>query len=165
VYAALARADVPLDPAYVRAMYRGTIRTVPAGEAYAVDRPDLLPLLADLPWLPCDVTYGAALADVLGVRPASSLDVAITSTPTATARLADLAPGAPDEGVDVHDPLLVNGVRVAWSLAGRVAAVDGTPYGIARLVAWRRRAWQTRHAVEAALRGEARDDEALLDPP
>ncbi len=164
IYAALARADVPLDPAQVRALVGGALAVVPAGEAYAVDRPDLLPVMGDRPWLPVDVTLGAALADVLGVPLASSLEARVTSTPVSTARLADLAPGAPDEGVDVHDPLLVNGVAVAWSLAGGTAAVDGTPRGIARLVAWRLGDWPSRYAVEAALRG-TRDDEALLDPP
>jgi hypothetical protein len=164
VYADLARAGVPLDPPNVRAVVDGALRTVPVGDAYAVDRPDLLPLMAGRPWLPVDVTLAAALADVLGVRLASSLDARVTSTPHATARLADLAPGAPDVGVDLHEPLTVDGVRVAWSLAGRTPALDGTPAGTARLVAWLENRWETRHAIEAALRGEARDDEALLDP-
>ncbi|MDQ1710749.1 MAG: hypothetical protein QOE45_199 [Frankiaceae bacterium] len=164
VYAALARTGVPLDPPRVRAVVDGALVTVATEDAYAVDRPDLLPLLAGRPWLPVDVTLGPALADVLGVRLASSLDVRVTSTPHATARLADLAPGAPDVGVDLHDPLLVNGIRVAWSLAGTTPALDGTPAGTARLVAWLRNRWETRHAVEAALRGDARDDETLLDP-
>jgi hypothetical protein len=164
LYAALARTGVALEPTHVRAMYRGTIQVVAVDDAYAVDRPDLLPLLADLPWLPCDVTLGAALADVLGVRLASALPARVTSTRASTARLAGLAPGAPDEGVDVHQELLVNDVRVAWSLAGTVAAVDGTPYGIARLVAWRTGDWRARHAIEARLRGETDDDETLLDP-
>jgi hypothetical protein len=67
-------------------------------------------------------------------------------------------------GVEVHVPLLVNDVPVAWSLAGDVAAVDGSPGGVARLVAWLRRDWPSRYAVEAMLRGDARDDERLLDP-
>jgi hypothetical protein len=160
VYADLARAGVPLDPPRVRALLDGALTTVPTDEAYAVDRPDLLPLLAGRPWLPVDVTLGAALADALGARLASSLDAAITSTPRATARLADLAPGAPDVGVDLHDPLTVNGVAVAWSLAGPTPTTDGTPAGTARLVAWLTNRWDARHSVEAALR----DDEALLDP-
>jgi hypothetical protein len=164
VYADLAGTGVPLDPPNVRAVVDGVLTTVPTDRAYAVDRPDLLPLMAGRPWLPVDVRLGAALADVLDARLGSSLDVRITSTPHATARLADLAPGAPDVGVDLHDPLTVNGVRVAWSLAGPTPALDGTPAGIARLVAWLGNRWETRHAVEARLLGDAPDDEALLDP-
>jgi hypothetical protein len=167
VYAALARTGVPLDPPRVRAVRDGSLTTVRTGEAYAVDRPDLLPLMAGRPWLPVDATLGRALADVLGVRPATSLDVRVTSTPHATARLRDLAngvPDVPDVGVDLHDPLLVDGIRVAWSLAGPTPALDGTVAGIARLVAWLGNRWEARHAVEAALRGDARDDESLLDP-
>jgi hypothetical protein len=163
LYAALARRGVPLDPPRVRAVVDGALVTVPTADAYAVDRPDLLPLLGDRPWLPVDVRLGEAVADVLGTRLATDLGARVTSEPHATARLADLVPGAPDTGVDLHDPLLVNGVPVAWSLAGRVPATDGSPRGLARLAAWLGGAWHTRHAVEAALRGD-RDDEALLDP-
>lgn len=157
VYRALAIRDVPLDPLNLPAMYRGAIQVVGENDAYAVDRPDLLPLLREVPWLPCDVTYGAALAHVLGVRRASALPARVTSTPVRT----DTVEG---ERVDVHDPLLVNDIPVAWSLAGPVAAVDGTPYGIARLLAWRAGNWQARHTIEAQLRGDADGDEALLDP-
>ena len=163
LYAALARADVPLDPTHVRAVRAGELVTVPVEEAYAVDRPDLLPLLADRPWLPVDVTLGRALADVLGVALASGLPATVTSAPRSTARLADLVPGAPDVGVDLHDPLLVDGVPVAWWVGGRTPATDGSPRGVARLAAWLTGAWHTRHAVEAVLRGDP-DDEALLDP-
>ncbi|HVF03519.1 MAG TPA: hypothetical protein VNA20_01645 [Frankiaceae bacterium] len=163
LYAAIARADVPLDPAQVRAVRDGSLVTVPVREAYAVDRPDLLPLLAGRAWLPVDVPLGAALADVLGVALASDIDARMTSTATATARLPDLVPGAPDVGVELHDPLLVNDVPVAW-WAGRPYATDGTPGGLARLVAWLTGAWPSRYAIEASLRGD-RDDEALLDPP
>lgn len=162
LYAALAQADVPLDPSQVRAVRDGALVTVPVAEAHAVDRPDLLPLLAGRAWLPVDVSLGAALADVLGVALASDLDARVTSTPAATARLADLVPGAPDAGVDLHDPLLVNDVPVAW-WAGRPYATDGTLGGLARLTAWVTGAWPSRYAIEASLRG-ARDDEALLDP-
>lgn len=166
LYAALARRDVPLDPRDVRAVRDGALVTVPTGAAYAVDRPDLLPLLRGLPWLPVDVALATAVADVLGCRLASELDVRITSTAASTARLADLAPGVdvPDESVDVHPGLAVDGVRVSWSLAGRVAAVDGSPAGVARLAAFRTGQFAARYAIEAALRG-SRDDEALLDPP
>ncbi len=163
LYAALARADVPVDPTHVRAVLDGSLVVVPVGEAYAVDRPDLLPLLRGLPWLPVDAALGARLADVLGVRLASDLPARVTSAPHATARLADLVPGAPDTGVDLHDPLTVNDVPVTWTLAGRTSATDGSPAGLARLTAWLSGAWPSRYAVEAALRGE-RDDESLLDP-
>jgi hypothetical protein len=156
LYAAVARRDVPLDVTQVRAVVDGSLVTVPVDEAYAVDRPDLLPLLAGLPWLPVDVSLATTLADVLGTRLASDLDVRLTSSPTATTRIEDT-------GVDVHDSLSVNGVRVAWSLAGRTPAVDGTPRGIARLTAWLQGSWPSRYAIEAGLTG-ARDDEALLDP-
>ena len=166
LYAALARRDVLLDPERVRAVVDGDLVTVPTRDAYAVDRPDLLPLLRGLPWLPVDVALARALADVLGCRLASDLPAEVTSTAASTARLADLAAGVPDvedEGVDVHPDLTVNGIRVAWSLAGRVAAIDGTPAGIARLVAYRKQLWASRHAIEAALRGQV-DEESLLDP-
>ena len=154
LYAALARADVPLDPTHVRAVRDGALVVVPAGEAYAVDRPDLLPLLAGLAWLPVDVTLGRALADVLGVRLASSLPARVTSSPRATERHDGI-------GYDVHDPLLVGDVPVGWWSSP--PATDGSPEGLARLVAWLTGAWHTRHAIEASLRG-TRDDESLLDP-
>jgi hypothetical protein len=157
LYAALARRGVRLDPTRVRAIRDGALVTVPVEEAYAIDRPDLLPLLAGRPWLPVDVTLARDLADVLGVRAASALDVTITSAPTGTTTV---------DGTDavVHDELSVDGVRVAWSLAGPVPAIDGTPAGIARLTAWLRGDWASRYAVEAALRGEPTGDERLLDP-
>jgi transposase len=154
LYAALARADVPLDPTRVRAVRDGEVVVVPVDEAYAVDRPDLLPLLAGRAWLPVDVTLGAALADVLGVRLASSLPARVTSTRTATERHDGI-------GYDVHGPLLVNDVPVAWWAAP--PSTDGTPGGLARLVAWHTGGWPARHAIEATLRGD-RDDESLLDP-
>lgn len=157
LYAALARRDVPLDVTRVRAVLDGALVTVPADDAYAVDRPDLLPLLAGKPWIPCDVSLGVTLADVLGTRLASDLDARITSTPTATTTIEGV-------GVDVHDDLSVNGVRVPWSMAGRTPATDGTPRGTARLTAWLRGSWPSRYAIEATLHG-TRDDEALLDPP
>ncbi|HEV2892001.1 MAG TPA: hypothetical protein VGX28_16625, partial [Frankiaceae bacterium] len=167
LYAALARAaaarDVLLDPDSVRAVRGGELVTVPTGEAYAVDRPDLLPLLTGVPWLPVDTALAATLADVLGCRLASELPVEFTTYPTSTARLADLVPGAPDEGVDVDPGLTVNGVRLTWFAGGRVACVDGSPHGLARLVSYRKQQWASRHAIEAALRGQ-RDDESLLDP-
>jgi hypothetical protein len=162
LYAALARAGVPLDPPNVRAVINGALVTVATQDAFAVDRPDLLPLLGDRPWLPVDVALGPALADVLGVRLASSLEARVTSSAASTARLPDLAPGAPDLGVEVHDPLLVNDVRVAW-FAGRPLAVDGSTAGVARLVAWLRGDWPSRYAVEATLRGDPLE-ETLLDP-
>jgi hypothetical protein len=162
LYAALARADVPVDPVHVRAVRDGDLVVVPVGEAYAVDRPDLLPLLRGRAWLPVDVALGARLADVLGVRLASEIETRVDSVATGTARLADLVPGAPDVGVDLHDPLVVGGVPVSW-YAGRPPATDGTPAGLARLTAWLTGAWPARHAFEAAIRGE-RDDESLLDP-
>lgn len=164
LYAALARRGEPLDPSRVRAVCRGAVATVPVADAYVVDRPDLLPLFADLPWVPVDVSLAVALADVLGVALASSLPAKVTSTATGTARLPDLVPGAPDAGVEVHAPLLVNDVAMTWSLAGRTPAVDGSPHGLARLVAWLRGDWPGRYAVEATLRGDAADEERLLDP-
>jgi hypothetical protein len=163
LYAALARRDVPLDPPRVRAVLRGALTTVGTRDAYAVDRPDLLPLLADVPWLPVDVRLATALADVLGVRLASSLDARVTSAPHGTARLPDLAPGAPDIGVDLHETLLLNDVPVTW-YAGATPATDGSPHGVARLVAWLTDDWPSRYAVEAALRGDADGSERLLDP-
>ncbi|HEX8002001.1 MAG TPA: hypothetical protein VF519_04835 [Mycobacteriales bacterium] len=167
LYAALARAaaarDVLLDPPHVRAVRDGALVTVPTGEAYAVDRPDLLPLLAGVPWLPVDTALAATVADVLGCRLASEIPVSVTTYPTSTARLADLVAGAPDEGVDVDPELTVNGVRLTWFAGGRAATVDGSPHGLARLAAYRQGRWGSRHAIEAALRGD-RDDESLLDP-
>jgi hypothetical protein len=161
VYAALARRGVSLDPLSVRAVSG----VVPAAEAYVVDRPDLLPLMGDRPWVPVDVSLAAALAEVLDLRLASALPFAVASAPVSTARLPDLVPGAPDVGVDVHAPLLVAGVPVTWWAGGRVPAVDGSPHGLARLVAWLAGDWPSRYAVEAALRGEPPDAERLLDPP
>lgn len=150
LYAALARRDVPLDPSHVRAVRDGDLVTVPVGEAFAVDRPDHLPLLAGRAWLPVDVTLGRALADVLGVRLATESGARVTSSPVAT-----------EPGYDVHAPLLVEGLEVAWW--ADPPCTDGTVRGLARLRAWRSGSWPSRHAIEASLRGE-RDDESLLDP-
>jgi hypothetical protein len=161
LHAALARTGAALSPARVRT---SDLSVVAAEDAYVVDRPDLLPLLGDRPWVPVDVALARALADVLDLRLATSLPYDVTSERTRTDRLANLAPGMPDTSVDVHQDLTVDGTRVAWFAAG-TPAVDGTPYGVARLAAWLSGDWRARHAIEAALRGDARDaDESLLDP-
>jgi hypothetical protein len=145
----------------VRAVLGGAPVTVATEDAFVVDRPDLLPLLRERPWVPVDVALAGDLAHVLGVRRASALGARVTSTPTGTARLADLASGAPDVGVDLHDPLLLDGIPVSW--VASPPSTDGSPAGVARLAAWLAGDWPSRYAREAALRG---DDpaERLLDP-
>lgn len=154
VHAALAAAEPDVDPpAAVRAVLDGRLAVVPAEDAVVVDQPDLLARVRPYAVVPCPLEHAGSLADLL--------DLALASEVVPAARLGG-------RGVVEHEGLLLptaggDDVAVDWAVDGAADHVVGVA-GRGRALAWRTGRWERRHALEAALRGDADPAEDDLDP-
>ncbi|MGH3341833.1 MAG: sacsin N-terminal ATP-binding-like domain-containing protein, partial [Carbonactinosporaceae bacterium] len=150
-------AEVPpqrvTPPARLRAVVRGEPVVVDADDVVLADAPDLLPLLTGRPVLCAAPRVAAALADRLDVPLASAVVPGVVTSRGVAQPVPEgvraLLPGAPVRYVE-HDPLLVDGIAVDWRLAGDVVHA-GTPYGLARGLAWAAGWWDRRFEVAALL--------------
>ena len=167
VYAQLAAA---LDGIDVEPPRR--VRVAPdrvAAEAVVLDLPWLQPLV-DRPLVPAGGAPGA-VADLLDLPLAAEVVTAgVESRPTRVLRWAEL-PGAElaaarvgvsglEGEVAVHDRLVVGGRTVRWWGPG---AVDGSPAGLGRALAWRSGAWHLRQALAEAFAFPDRADELAAE--
>jgi hypothetical protein len=171
VYARLAVAldGVDVDPP-------ARVRVAPdrvSGDAVVLDVPHVWPLL-DRPVVPAGGQPGP-VADLLDLPLAGELVTAeVTGRPTRRLPWAEL-PGAalaaarlgrPElEGdVAVHEPLVVGGRPVAWWPGrGGVDAVDGSPAGLGRALAWRAGRWELRAALTEAFAAPDRAEELAAE--
>jgi hypothetical protein len=150
-----------IDPPLTVRTPNGVVRT---SDAVIVDAPDLLPLAGagrGALRMPLDQAAEAAL--VLGVPLLSTLGgCAVLSTPETRT--------APDGTPYLsHAPLRVADVdgaptAVAWRVVGGIGGEIHVDTGagtdaLARALAWRSGAWDRRHAVAAALRDPAGEDQ------
>ncbi len=157
----------PEPPERVRAVLGAELCVVPAEDAVAVDRPDLLARVPPYAVLPVPLPLAAALAEVLDLALASEVVPAVSLPATEVIPWADLWPGATGQ-LCRHDRLSVadaggNPVEVDWVLADSVDHVCGVE-GTARALAWRLGAWERRHELLAQLRGEFGEADSDLDP-
>jgi hypothetical protein len=150
LHAHLAGREVTL-PDSVRAVVGDEPAVVPAEDAVVVDRPDLLPRVAPYAVVPVPLDLAADLA--------RTLDLALAS---------ELLDAPAISGGPEHDRLVVTTaggeqVDVDWVVVGHVDHVVGVT-GRAKAMAWRSGDWSRRHAILAALRGDADSGEQDLDP-
>jgi hypothetical protein len=170
VYARLATAldGVDVDPP-------AAVRVAPdrvAEDAVVLDLPWLQPLV-DRALVPAGGAPGA-VADLLDLPLAGEVvSAAVDSEPARVVAWADL-PGAAlaaarlgverlDGEVAVHDPLVVGQREVPWWVDIGVAAVDGSPAGLGRALAWMHGAWQLRQALAEAFANPGRADELAAE--
>lgn len=165
LYALLAELDpeeVTL-PEELRAVVDGEPRVVPAGEALVADAPDLLPLAAGRALLPVPRAKAQALAAVLEVR---LLSRALPAPPPGggTARAVPAAASdllgerTPRTYVE-HDELVIDGVELAWRLAGDGVLHAAGLEGLAAGLAWSASQWPRRFELAALLQDPARAPE------
>ncbi|WP_461110363.1 sacsin N-terminal ATP-binding-like domain-containing protein [Streptomyces calidiresistens] len=138
---------------------------VPAGEALVADAPDLLPLAAGRPLLPCDPRRAAALGVLLEVPLLGTALAGGAAVPAdageerevpAAAR-ALLGPDTPDRYRE-HEELVVAGVELDWRLCDGVvhaATVEGLAAGLARAAG----RWSRRFELAALLEDPSRTAE------
>lgn len=168
VYAALAAGEVFVDPPLlVRAVLDGAVQVVPAGDAVVVDRPDLLARITPYAVVPVPLAFSQALADVLDLALASEVVPAVMLPDDGCLPWDRVRPGAVGR-LRRHEDLSVtdaggNPVNVDWVRCGEVDHVRGVE-GTARALAWRLGAWERRHELLAALRGNLGAADADLDP-
>jgi hypothetical protein len=144
-----ARLDPREPPAWVRAVHRGELVVVRAGDAVVVDAPDLLALLGEFAVVPVSLDDATRVADVLDVALASELG-----------RFEVVSTGTPSDDHVVHDPLQVADVsgraqQVAWRFADGVLHVDAQSldFGLGRGRVWRDGRWSQRYVLTELLRG------------
>ncbi len=154
LWAALAETDLDVDaPERVRAFVAGEPEVVPAGDAIVVDRPDLLPLLADHPLLFVPVETADALDLTLASEEVPGVIESAGARRDVPAALRGLLPEAPESYVH-HDRLVVDGEELPWWIEDGVVHASG-PAGLARGAAWACGRWRDRAPAEAVLRDPA----------
>lgn len=168
LYRALAElpADRVAPPAALRAWTGGGLGVVDAADAVVLDAPDLLPLVADRPYLAVPTRQAEPLADLLDLDLASELvRGAVTSegepqpVPDAVRQLLPQTAGTYLE----HDALLLDdAVEVEWRVVDGVVHAS-TFDGLARALAWAAGRWDRRHFVAALLAEPERTAELFAE--
>lgn len=179
-----ALADVPVDrvapPTVLRAFIGGDaesedVRAVSddgrlvladAADVAVIDAPDLLPLLADRPYLPMPAHNAERLADLLDLSLAGEL---VSGQVTSQGErqpvpdvVLDLLPEAPETYVEHEELILDDEIETDWRvLDGEVHA--STFDGLARALAWAAGRWERRHLIAALLAEPERADELAAE--
>ena len=168
VHAALAAGDVDVDPPlHVRAGLDGAVSVVLADDAVVVDRPDLLARITPYAVVPVPLAFSQALAAVLDLALASEVVPAAALPEDGCVPWEQVWPGVAGR-LCRHEVVSVadaggNPIEVDWVRIGDVDHVRGVE-GTARALAWRLGAWERRHELHAALRGDLGDADGDLDP-
>jgi hypothetical protein len=140
-------------PSRVRALVGGSVRVVPASAALVVDRPDLLPLLADHPVLLVPVSLAEPLADVLSVSLASEVVPgqveSLSARRPVPAVVREVLPGAPREWME-HEDLVVDDRSIEWRVVADLVHAS-TLSGLARGLALAAGEWHRRYLVAEVL--------------
>ncbi len=165
-----ALAGIPDDrvspPSTLRAFTAGQVTLADAADVAVIDAPDLLPLLADRPYLPVPPRNAERLADLLDLSLASELATGrVTSEgepqPVPGAVL-DLVPEAPGTYVEHEELILDEQVETDWRVIdGEVHA--STFDGLARALAWAAGRWDRRHLIAALLSEPERAEELAAE--
>jgi hypothetical protein len=155
-------ADRLVPPARLRAWQEGILVVADAADVLVIDALDLLPLVADRPYIVVPVRCAVPLADLLDLDLVSE---AITGAVTSAGQerpvpdvVLDLLPESPDTYME-HDELILDEEdEVPWRVIDGVAHAS-TFDGMARALAWAAGRWDRRHLIAALLAEPERAEE------
>ena len=153
LWTALATVAEAAPPDRLRVVCGDEVVVADAGDALVLDAVDLWPLVAAQPLVLAPYDRSPLLADLLDL-PLVSEEIAglVESSPVrrpVPAIVSAVLPGAPATYY-AHDPLVVDGVSVAWRYTlGEVHAAG--PGGLACGLAWASGMWSARHLLAALL--------------
>lgn len=155
-------ADRLVPPTRLRAWQEGVLVVADAADVLVIDALDLLPLVADRPYIVVPVRCAVPLADLLDLDLVSE---AITGAVTSEGQerpvpdvVLDLLPESPETYME-HDELILDEEdEVSWRVVDGVAHAS-TFDGIARALAWAAGRWDRRHLIAALLAEPERAEE------